>query len=419
VSPLISLLQESLYRHLSDLGTQELYGSARSGTKFLIHDYLTEVETSLQHLAGMPERSFPKKEKLKGFRQAERVFGRPALMLSGGGAFGIYHLGVVKALWEQGLLPRIISGSSMGAIVAAGVCARDETELAAFFAHPEHLYRTAFRWQRPSKLLSERTLCDQDQLLHHIVRNVGDLTFLEAYKRSGRMLSITVSPNRARQKPRLLNHITTPELTLAHAVLASCALPVLYPPVRLQRQTVQGQRVPYAPDETWIDGSVCSDLPKMRLARLANVNQFIVSQANPHVIPFIPPPKPRPLVPPARQALFAMAKANAVELLTFVRQTSQGLFWPPVLDHLVALLRQEYLGDLTIHLPFKPLLYRKLLSNPSLEEVQHYIRLGEQAVWPHLCRLRDRTLVSRTMQEIVATLSQSGADPSGTSDQSA
>lgn len=47
------------------------------------------------------------------------------LCLSGGGALGFAHMGVIQALKEQGIEPEVVSGSSMGAIVgtlyAAGV----------------------------------------------------------------------------------------------------------------------------------------------------------------------------------------------------------------------------------------------------------------------------------------------------------
>jgi TAG lipase/steryl ester hydrolase/phospholipase A2/LPA acyltransferase len=39
--------------------------------------------------------------------------------LSGGGYLGYYHMGVVKALWTQVMLPRVISGSSAGSIMTA------------------------------------------------------------------------------------------------------------------------------------------------------------------------------------------------------------------------------------------------------------------------------------------------------------
>jgi NTE family protein len=41
------------------------------------------------------------------------------LVLSGGGARGIAHLGILKALEEFGIKPSIISGTSAGAIAGA------------------------------------------------------------------------------------------------------------------------------------------------------------------------------------------------------------------------------------------------------------------------------------------------------------
>jgi len=41
------------------------------------------------------------------------------LVLSGGGARGIMHLGVIKALNEQGIVPDFIAGTSAGAIAGA------------------------------------------------------------------------------------------------------------------------------------------------------------------------------------------------------------------------------------------------------------------------------------------------------------
>ena len=41
------------------------------------------------------------------------------LVLAGGGARGLAHLGVMKALAEQGIEPDVIGGTSIGAIMAA------------------------------------------------------------------------------------------------------------------------------------------------------------------------------------------------------------------------------------------------------------------------------------------------------------
>lgn len=39
--------------------------------------------------------------------------------LSGGAYLGYYHMGVIKALFAENLLPRVISGASAGSIMTA------------------------------------------------------------------------------------------------------------------------------------------------------------------------------------------------------------------------------------------------------------------------------------------------------------
>lgn len=51
-------------------------------------------------------------------KETQLAMGRSALVLSGGAAIGCFHIGIVKTLLLQNLLPRIVVGSSAGAIVA-------------------------------------------------------------------------------------------------------------------------------------------------------------------------------------------------------------------------------------------------------------------------------------------------------------
>ena len=57
-----------------------------------------------------------------------------------------------------------------------------------------------------------------------------------------------------------------------------------------------------------------------------------------------------------------------------------------------------------IQLPFRPALYAKVLSNPSYKEFQDYVRLGEQATWPKLAMIRDRTRLSRLFGTYIGIL---------------
>ena len=60
--------------------------------------------------------------KLEFFAETRHSYGRTALLLSGGATFGKFHFGLIKALYENDLFPRIICGSSVGSLMAAAIC---------------------------------------------------------------------------------------------------------------------------------------------------------------------------------------------------------------------------------------------------------------------------------------------------------
>ncbi|WP_275705746.1 patatin-like phospholipase family protein [Marinobacter iranensis] len=409
---LTRVLQESLYRHLGEIANPDLYAIAWTGTKYLVSEFLDEVERSMYFICDNRMPGVTNQQKLRLFQDAERVYGRPALMLSGGAAFGIYHIGVTRALWQQGLLPDVIAGSSMGAIVAGAICTRSNPELERFFYEPGEVHLDAFRWLEPGRIWRKRHAMDQSQLLHHIHSNIGSISFREAAEHSGRTLNISVSPTRTRQKPRLLNNLASPEVLVDSAILASCAVPGIYPPVTLQaRDGAKGKAgsKPYMPTERWIDGSVHGDLPLMRMARLHNVNRTIVSQANPHVLPFISYHHQRGPAASAKQAATSLMHAQVATTLNLTRNSWSSTILRPLLEQAHAMATQTYLGDINIQFPFRPLLYRKLLTNPGQEELEMFIRLGEQATWPRLAMIRDQTRISRTFTNCIARLQQACA----------
>jgi len=400
-------LQESLYRHLGEIANPDLYTVAWTGTKYLVTEFLDEVERSMNFICDHPMPGVTEQQKLRLFQDAEWVYGRPALMLSGGAAFGIYHIGVARALWQQGLLPDVIAGSSMGAIVAGAICTRNNRELELFFREPGNIHLEAFRWLGPRHIWQKRHAMDQSRLLHLIHTNMGSISFREAAERSGRTLNISVSPTRTRQKPRLLNNLSSPEVLVDSAVLASSAVPGIYPPVTHQaRDSEKGKAgsKPYMQTEQWIDGSVHGDLPLMRMARLHNVNRTIVSQANPHVLPFISHHHERGPGASAKQAVAAMMHAQVAITLKLTRNSWSSTILRPLLEQAHAMATQTYLGDINVQFPFRPLLYRKILSNPSQQDLEMFIRLGEQATWPRMAMIRDQTRISRAFTDCIARL---------------
>lgn len=119
----------------------------------------------------------------------------------------------------------------------------------------------------------------------------GNTTFAEAFEHTGKHVCIHVSASRASSgsaQRLLLNHISTPHVTLASAVAASCALPGVMKPRKLQAKNSLGKIEDFEVDGVeWIDGSVQADIPFQRISTLFNVSNYIVCQTNFHVLPFL------------------------------------------------------------------------------------------------------------------------------------
>src|SRR5579859_7975076 len=89
--------------------------------------------------------------------------------------------------------------------------------------------------------------------------------------------------------PRLLNYLTAPNVLIWSAISASCSVPFIFSSSEiLAKDPKTGLPQPWnATPQRWIDGSVDNDLPMAKLSELFNVNHFIVSQVNPHIVPFL------------------------------------------------------------------------------------------------------------------------------------
>lgn len=395
VDGLARALHALLHRHEVELTEPALYQAALGGTKHLIDAVLDEAEAAI---ASLREAPVPDAVKAAGFGRAAHAVGRSALMLSGGATLGFFHLGVVKALLQANLLPEVLSGSSTGAMIAAGVACRTDAELRELFEHPDRMERRGLVPLPLREMWSRRSVLSSEALHATLRANIGDYTFEEAHARSGRVLNISVSPTHRRQKPRLLSHLTSPTVLVPSAVLASSALPGLFPPVTLYAREGGGAATPWLPEERWIDGSMLGDLPMMRVSRLHNVNHFIVSQTNPHVIPFVAAPGGGPL-----STVFGLGtrvfRNQTVQTLGAARTLARATPLRPLLDLAHGLADQDYTGHVSILPPFDPRLYARIVSNPSLELLNRFILDGQRATWPWLPLIRNRTRVSRALHE--------------------
>ena len=79
------------------------------------------------------------------------------LVLSGGGARGAAHIGVLKALEEHGISPSHISGTSVGAIVGALYAANVHwSEILNFFKTTSIFHTKRFAFNKPGFLDTEK-----------------------------------------------------------------------------------------------------------------------------------------------------------------------------------------------------------------------------------------------------------------------
>jgi TAG lipase/steryl ester hydrolase/phospholipase A2/LPA acyltransferase len=410
---LLFSLNEGIHGNMDGMANDALWAEARFGTKQLVHDYVGAVAEALEYLASDEVDDIPFEEKRDFFRRAHHCYGCSALLMSGSGAFLFFHAGVVKALWSEGLLPGILSGSSGGSVVSAMVCTNRDEDLGPFF-EPEQLAReyeneegqTLFNPLGMAKRMS------QLQVKERLEEILPDLTFQEAYELTGRHLNVSVAPAEKHQNGRLLNAITSPNVFVREAVLASCAVPGIYEPVALMAKDHTGKRVPYLPGRKWVDGSVTHDIPTKRLSRLYGVNHHIVSQANPLITPFASD------LTQGATPFAAIRRASVSTLKAWLNVNMQlwdkPLQMVPQLHSLanmtMSVINQDYSGDINIIRPQMLWSPSKILSNLSMDEVKSLIELGERATWPKIEMVRVQTRISQTLERILTVYEHAEAE---------
>ncbi|MCP5178703.1 MAG: DUF3336 domain-containing protein [Pseudomonadales bacterium] len=406
VHRLLYWLNEGIHGNMGGIGSSSMYTKAKSGTKFLVSDYLAELADALEVVARASEADIPFNERLEFFRRASHCFGRTALMLSGGGSLGPFHVGVIKALSEQHLLPNVISGSSAGSIITAIIGTRKSLAISNTLGSDLVVHTLeSMDAQRVLTSGSNRQL-STDAVRSLVSQLIPDVTFQEAFEETGRQINITVSPKELHQHSRLLNAITSPNVYLREAVLASCAVPGVFPAVTLAAKNVRGERQPYVPSRQWVDGSMTDDLPAKRLARLYGVNHFITSQINPLVTWAMNDTQ-------RSDTLYAKLweiNQNATRewlkaTYPLAMQLTRSYFPLNVYTRMFYnLITQDYTADINILPERRYWDPRKLLSALSEHEVRSLIEEGERQAWPKIEMIRNCTLVSRTLDRILADM---------------
>lgn len=171
--------------------------------------------------------------------------GRVAFVLSGGGSLGAIQVGMLRALYERGITPDLIVGTSAGAINGAFIASRPQTgatadELAAIW-----------RGLQRGQVFPLRPLVGLLGFLgshDHLVPQSGLRSLITAHLRHERLEQMPVPLHVV-----AVDVVTGEELLLSQgpalaAVLASAAIPGVLPPVAWE-------------DRKLMDGGVANNTP--------------------------------------------------------------------------------------------------------------------------------------------------------------
>lgn len=404
IASLMSILHEGLHGNLGNIANPELLGHCKIGTKHLIEEFISQVVSALEHIFDADENDIDFYDKLSFFEETAHAFGRSCLMLSGGAGLGFFHCGVVKSLNEQNLLPSVISGASAGSIIAGMIGTRTHDELLEALS-AEFIYEHFQNWRHWGGM-GRKSILDSTALENTLITLFDLTTFEEAYKKTGRHITVTVSPADLHQYSRLLNAKTSPNALIMQAIRASCAVPLLYTSVQLKAKTASGAIVPYIPNRRFADGSIMADLPFERLARLYGVNHSIVSQTNPLAVPFLSSSrtKAKNISSITFRHLSQLAKANSIYAFDLMEQLVPNRSGKLAIHKVRSVIDQQYVGSINI-LPKKQLRnLMQVVANPTIESIQDLISSGERATWSQLDEIDRNTRISETLRSMLRQL---------------
>ena len=414
-------------RNISRILSPQLYLRSPVRTKRLIHEYVQISASVLRHLSrresvyGSPGNALTRVDRQQLFDNLRQSLGKTCLLLQGGSAFSLCHIGVARALLHQSLLPQVITAASTSAFVAALICTTAGSDLkmklsevaldcSAFDRARQDQARRkdewwvsrllpAGWWERITRLWRTGHLFDIAVIEECAKDNFADLTFAEAYTRTGRVLNITVTLAGVFGTPQLLNYITAPNVYIWSAIVASVSTSrSIYSPVSLYSKGHDGQQEEfYAPDfRKHPDTS-----PLDRIGELFDVNHFIISQARPYMIPFVKLSRPRIGIWGSLISTICIVILNEL------------LHWLKVLDslHLAPAFLSRIILDESIpasgpasklhmipDLNFWHLL--RIFEYPTPRTMNDWATIGERSTWPHINELKMRCAVEFEVESV-------------------
>lgn len=410
IEDLRRLLEACVKNNFVGIENTRLYSETYYGTKTLVQDFLGEIRSSLELLCH--SRQLTPEAKHAFFSHLYTNYGRTALCLSGGASFAYYHFGVVKALLDANLLPEVITGTSGGALIAALVATRTDSELKALLvpalagritACQDNIWTWFPRWYRTGARFDSLEWARKCSWFCR-----GSLTFREAYERTGRKLNVTCIPSDPHSPTILANYLTSPDCVIWTAVLASAAVPGILNPVVLMMKTKEGTLAPYSFGHKWKDGSIRTDVPLKALSLHFNVNFSIVSQVNPHINLFFFSSRGtvgRPVTHRRGRGWRGGFLGSATEQYLKLDLNK----WLKVLRHLELLPRplgqdwselwlQRFSGTITIWPKTRLVDFYHILSDPSSQRLANMIQVGQQSTFPRLMFIANRMKMERLIE---------------------
>jgi predicted acylesterase/phospholipase RssA len=417
IEELKSLLENCIKNNFVGVENPRLYSETYYGTKELVQDFIDKVHESLETVLNSTQ--ITEADKTAFFKHLELNYGRTVLCLSGGATFAYYHFGVVKALIDTDDLPEIITGTSGGALVAALIATRTDSELKQLLV-PALAYRIracadsfpvwARRWWRTGARFDSIDWALQCSWFCR-----GSMTFREAYERTGRILNVSCVPSDPHSPTILTNYLTSPDCIIWSAVLASAAVPGILNPVVLMRKTRDGTLTPYSFGHKWKDGSLRTDIPLKALNLHFNVNFSIVSQVNPHINLFFFAPRGSPGRPVTHRrgrgwrggflgsSIETSIKLDLQKYLKILRHLE--LLPRPLGQDWSEIWLQRFSGTITIWPKSVLSDFWNILSDPSPARLGRMLTVGQRSCWPRIRFISNRLKVERV---ILAGLRRNG-----------
>ncbi|CAA6654103.1 unnamed protein product [Spirodela intermedia] len=393
---MVFFMRTDLLRNLGNMCNPRLHNGRLQVPK-LINDYIEEVSTQLKMICESRSGELDLEERLAFVHETRHAFGRTALLLSGGATLAAFHLGVVKVLVDN----KLLRGS--------------RSEIESFF---ENSLQTIRFFDRMGGVLAVMRRVVRQGAIHEIrqlqrlmMDVTRNMTFQEAFDRTGRVLGVTVCSPRKNEPPRCLNYLTSPTSSYGARSRLLC-LPRFGNVVPYHAPfSGSSDKVAAAPSaRRWRDGTLESDLPMMQLKELFNVNHFIVSQANPHIAPWL---RVKEIVR-AYAGDFSGKLANIFEMevkhrfsqlleLGFPLRGFAKLFTQDWRETSPSSCRPPLRRCLTMY-SFASHQYSKLIVNPSFMDLKMALNQGSRCTWEKLSAIKATCAVEFALDESAVLL---------------